>query len=352
MAHTESKVDSDMLLQVKDLTTVFETEQGPLTAVDGASLDLRAHEVLGVIGESGSGKTQLSLSVMQLLAAAGSITGGSIVFEGRDLLTLSRRRLRRIRGNEISMIFQEPGVALDPLYTVGNQLVETIRQHRRVTRREARNRAETLLVDVGIGRPGEILQEFPQKLSGGMLQRVMIAMALSCEPKLLIADEPTTALDVTVQAQILELMRDIKNRYGTSILFITHDLGVIAEICDEVAVMYAGQVVERAPIQQLFDAPQHPYTQALIRSRPLVTDKKTRPLPSITGQVPTLTERPTGCPFHPRCSEAMEVCRVAMPPRHTFAPRRETRCWLHEPERDRHTVVEREAMFRGSTVNE
>ncbi len=332
MASKPDKVDtdSDILLEIQDLTTVFETEHGPLTAVREASLDIRTNEVLGVIGESGSGKTQLSLSVMQLLAAAGAIAGGSIRLEGRNLLGLNPSDMRRIRGNEIAMIFQEPGVALDPLYTVGNQLVETIRQHRRVGRKEARDQAETLLSDVGIGRPREILDEFPGKLSGGMCQRVMIAMALSCKPKLLIADEPTTALDVTVQAQILQLMRDLKDRYGTSILFITHDLGVVAEICDSVAVMYAGQVVERSPVTEFFDNPQHPYSQALIRSRPMVTDARVRPLPSIAGQVPGLTERPSGCPFHTRCPAAMDICRHSMPPVHRFAPRREARCWLHE----------------------
>ena len=331
MKHTESETDR-WLLQVTDLTTVFDTEHGQLTAVDKANLSIKPNEVLGVIGESGSGKTQLSLSVMQLLAAAGSITEGSILFEGNDLLSLSPGRMRRIRGNEIAMIFQEPGVALDPLYTVGNQLVETIRQHRRANRRQAGDRAESLLEDVGIGRPGEIMREYPQKLSGGMCQRVMIAMALSCEPKLLIADEPTTALDVTVQAQILELMRGLKDSYGTSILFITHDLGVVAEICDHVAVMYAGQVVERAPVEQLFDAPQHPYSQALIQSRPTITPERIRPLPSIAGQVPSLTERPPGCPFHPRCPSAMEICKNSMPPLHRFDTRRTVRCWLHEPE--------------------
>jgi len=326
-----SDTEANQLLRIRELTTVFDTEQGPLRAVNGASLDLKPNEVLGVIGESGSGKTQLSLSIVQLLADAGTITEGSILFEGRDLLRLSPGQMRRIRGNDIAMIFQEPGVALDPLYTVGNQLIETIRQQRRASRRRARDRAEALLVDVGIGRPREILQEYPQKLSGGMCQRVMIAMALSCEPKLLIADEPTTALDVTVQAQILALMRTLKETYGTSILFITHDLGVVAEICDQVAVMYAGQVVEQAPVQQLFDEPLHPYSQALIRSRPMITPERIRPLPSIAGQVPSLTERPPGCPFHPRCPSAMEVCKTAMPPSRRFGERREVRCWLHEP---------------------
>lgn len=335
MSDKNATIDDTPLLSVRDLSTVFRTDRGPVYAVNGVSIDVPRGEIVGIIGESGSGKSQLCLSVMRLLAESGRVTSGSVLLNGRDLLCLADREMRAVRGEEIAMIFQEPSVGLDPLFTVGQQLVETIRRHRPQPVRLAREHAAQLLASVGIARPTMILDEYPQKLSGGMCQRVMIALGLSCEPQLLIADEPTTALDVTVQAQILDLLLKARDDHGSSILFVTHDLGVIAEICDHVAVMYAGQIVERSPVDQLFDAPQHPYTRALLRSRPLLSDARVHPLPTIPGQVPRPGEQPQGCPFHPRCPDAMSICHMAPPPVHRVAPRRDARCWLLESEADR-----------------
>ncbi len=320
----------DVLLQVKDLRTVFESDYGPLAAVDGADFELRHGEVLGVVGESGSGKTQLCMSIMRLIAEGGRIESGEIIFKGRNLLEISAQEMRRIRGSEISMIFQEPGSSFDPVYTVGNHITETLHMHQAISRTAAHERSIELLKEVGIARPEAIVDEYPQRLSGGMCQRVMIAIALSCAPKLLIADEPTTALDVTIQAQVLELMKKLQKEHHTAILFITHDLGVIAEMARQVVVMYAGEIVEKADAVKLFAEPRHPYTRALIRSRPRSTEKTVGKLPSIRGNVPNLSSKPPGCPFHPRCTEAMEVCRHKKPPRHLFRSGQEVRCWLHE----------------------
>jgi oligopeptide/dipeptide ABC transporter ATP-binding protein len=332
-----------VLLSVRNLKTVFDTDEGPLPAVDGASFDLRPGEVLGIVGESGSGKTQLSMSIMRLLAAGGRIESGEIWFDGKNLLAQSDAELRRIRGNDIAMIFQEPMTSLNPVYTIGDQLMETIRLHQKLDRKGARSRAIEMLKLVGIPRASEVIDEYPHRFSGGMRQRAMIAMALSCNPKLLIADEPTTALDVTIQAQILELMKELKDRINSAIIFITHDLGVIAEVAEHVVVMYTGEVVERAEVHALFSDPKHPYTRGLIGSRPLLTEDRAR-LEFIRGQVPTLTAKPAGCPFHPRCPEAMDVCRASMPPRRLFEGDQEVRCWLHESEEDRQAALDTEAV--------
>ncbi len=320
----------ESLLEIRNLRTSFKTEDGFVRAVDDVSLQIRKGEVVGVVGESGCGKTVTSLSILQLLPSPpASIDGGEIVFEGRDLLRLSPSELRRIRGNEIAMIFQEPMTSLNPVFTIGNQLMEAITLHQHLEGKELRDRAIEMLRLVGIPRADEVIDEYPHRFSGGMRQRAMIAMALSCNPKLLIADEPTTALDVTIQAQILELMQELKEKINTAVLFITHDLSVIAEMADRVIVMYAGKVVEEADVATLFHEPQHPYTQGLIGSRPSVEIERDR-LVYIPGNVPNPLDMPGGCPFHPRCPRAMAVCTGQMPPERRLEGGHMVRCWLHE----------------------
>ncbi|AFG38119.1 ABC transporter ATP-binding protein [Spirochaeta africana] len=317
------------ILEIRSLQTSFNTEKGKVRAVDNVSFDIQAGEVVGLVGESGCGKTAVSLSILRLLPEPpASIDGGSILFEGTDLLTMKGEQLRRIRGNDIAMIFQEPMTSLNPVYTIGNQLMESIQLHQGLDQKAARARAIEMLRLVGIPRADEVVDEYPHRFSGGMRQRAMIAMALSCDPKLLIADEPTTALDVTIQAQILELMRDLKDRIGTAILFITHDLSVIAEMADHVVVMYAGKMMEKADVHTLFRDPQHPYTQGLIRSRPTIEKEQSR-LMYIPGNVPNPLEMPGGCPFHPRCPHAMQVCVHSMPGRTELGKDHSVRCWLH-----------------------
>ncbi|TVR34265.1 MAG: ABC transporter ATP-binding protein [Spirochaetaceae bacterium] len=328
----------DSLLQIRNLRTSFRTEDGTVRAVDDATFDIGTGEVVGLVGESGCGKTAASLSILQLLPKPPAvIEGGEILFAGRDLLKLSAEQIRRIRGNEIAMIFQEPMTSLNPVYTIGDQLLETIQLHQKLHHRAAQARAVEMLKLVGIPRAEEVLDEYPHRFSGGMRQRAMIAMALSCNPRLLIADEPTTALDVTIQAQILELMRELRERIGMSILFITHDLNVIAEMADRVVVMYSGKVVEQADVISLFHSPQHPYTRGLIGSRPSADEDQqleqvngTRRLPFIRGNVPNPLQMPSGCPFHPRCDHAMPVCVDQMPSRTEVKPGHEVRCWLHQ----------------------
>ena len=327
----------DSLLEIRNLRTSFKTEDGTVRAVDDVSFDIRAGQVVGLVGESGCGKTVVSLSILKLLPVPPAIIeGGEIVFSNRDLLKLSRDEIRRIRGNEIAMIFQEPMTSLNPVYTIGNQLLETIELHQNLSRHDARRRAVEMLKLVGIPRPEEVVEEYPHRFSGGMRQRAMIAMALSCNPRLLIADEPTTALDVTIQAQILELMHELRERIGMSILFITHDLSVIAEMADRVIVMYAGKVVEQADVAPLFQEPLHPYTKGLIGSRPRADQDVEEAgtgrarLPFIPGSVPNPLQMPPGCPFHPRCSSAMPICSLQMPGPRILAPGHEVRCWLHE----------------------
>jgi peptide/nickel transport system ATP-binding protein len=297
------------LLEVEGLRTSFRVEAGEFSAVDGVSFALDAGRTLGLVGESGCGKSVTALSIMGLVPApAGRIVAGSIRFEGADLLKLSATELRELRGDRLSMIFQEPMTSLNPAFTVGEQIVEGILRHRRSSREEARSRAIEMLRRVHIPSPEQRFDDYPHRLSGGMRQRVMIAMALACEPKLLIADEPTTALDVTIQAQILDLMRALREETGTAIILITHDLGVVAELADEVAVMYSGRIVERAPVATLFARPQHPYTVGLLGSIPRLDIEQER-LPAIEGVVPNPLAPVAACRFHPRCPFAIDKCR-------------------------------------------
>jgi len=297
------------LLSVRDLRTWFFTDQGVAKAVDGISFDIREGETLGIVGESGCGKTVTSLSLLGLLPQppARIMEGSSVRLRGEELIGVGERRMRALRGNEISMIFQEPMSSLNPVYTVGDQIAEALRLHRGMDRKEARAEVVRLLAEVGISEPKRRIDEYPHQLSGGMRQRVMIAMALSCEPKLLIADEPTTALDVTIQAQILELLAELRKKHGMAVLLITHDLGVVAEVCDRVVVMYAGQVVETGSVYEIFAEPAHPYTRGLLDSLPSVEEPGRR-LDSIPGTVPNPVDWPTGCRFRARCSLAAEGC--------------------------------------------
>jgi oligopeptide/dipeptide ABC transporter ATP-binding protein len=304
----------DILLDVRNLTTWFYTDDGVARAVDGMDFVIRRGQTLGMIGESGCGKSVSALSILQLIdSPPGKIVDGEIRFDGRDLLKLPPAEIRRIRGNEIAMIFQEPMTSLNPVYTIGNQIIENIVRHQHLDRRAARAKAIESLRLVGIPSPEKRVDEYPHQLSGGMRQRAMIAMALSCEPKLLIADEPTTALDVTIQAQILELIKCIREEIGMAVMMITHDLGVVAEVADEVAVAYAGKVVEYADVVTVFKRPRHPYTRALYDSIPRLTDTRKRRLEVITGMVPSPLEPPEGCRFHNRCKFARPVCREVEP---------------------------------------
>jgi oligopeptide/dipeptide ABC transporter ATP-binding protein len=315
------------LLDVRDLRTHFTTDDGEFPAVDGVSFSVDAGRTLAIVGESGCGKSVTSLSIMGLVPnPPGRIRGGSIVFEGRELVGASKRDMQDLRGNGMAMIFQEPMSSLNPVFTIGEQIVEGLMRHRRIGRAEAAERAIAMLRKVRIPAPEQRFHEHPHKLSGGMRQRAMIAMALACDPRLLIADEPTTALDVTIQAQILELMRELQQETGTAIILITHDLGVVAEVADEVVVMYAGRVVEQAPVQALFDAPQHPYTIGLLGSIPRLDGERTR-LASIEGQVPSPLRRPRGCSFAERCPFALAKCREDDPVLMEVAPQHRSACW-------------------------
>jgi oligopeptide/dipeptide ABC transporter ATP-binding protein len=323
---------TEPLLRIRDLRTYFVTDRGGGTAraVDGVSLDLYPGETLGVVGESGCGKTVLSLSILRLVPEPpGHVRPGSLIeFEGRNLLTLPPRDLRAVRGNRIAMIFQEPMTSLNPVLTIGDQVAEAAIVHQRLSRATARQRAVELLRQVGIPEPEARVDQYPHQLSGGMRQRVMIAMALICHPQILIADEPTTALDVTIQAQILELLQRLQRELGMAVLLITHDLGVVAGSADRVVVMYAGQVVETAPTPELFARPQHPYTEGLMESIPRLDRPRAR-LHSIPGSVPAATAWPSGCRFHPRCPFAWDKCRTEEPPLlETGTAGHVARCWL------------------------
>lgn len=300
------------LLEVRNLKTSFKTEEGVIPSVNGVSFTVNRGETLAVVGESGSGKSVTSLSIMGLVGAPGRVTDGEIRLEGRNLLGLSKKELRKIRGNEISMIFQEPMSSLNPVFTVGNQVREAILQHRKASKAEAARLSIEMLERVGIPGAAKVAASFPHQLSGGMRQRVMIAMALACRPKLLIADEPTTALDVTIQAQILQLIAELSREENTGVILITHDLGVVAEMADRVAVMYAGEVVEEASVFDLFARPGHPYTIGLLGSLPRLDEQRER-LDSIAGTVPDMLNMPGGCPFHPRCPYAQEQCARERP---------------------------------------
>jgi oligopeptide/dipeptide ABC transporter ATP-binding protein len=325
----------DPILDVKGLKTYFYTDDGIVKSVDGVDFSVGKGEIIGIVGESGCGKSVTSLSIMRLFQSPpGKIVEGSVTFNGQDLVKVPESRMRQIRGNEISMIFQEPMTSLNPVFTIGEQIEETIRLHTNLGRKASRERATQLLKRVGIPGAAEILKEYPHRLSGGMRQRVMIAMAVACNPKLLIADEPTTALDVTIQAQILDLMREIQQELNTSIILITHDLGVVAEICSRVIVMYAGRVVEEADVFTLFENPKHPYTQGLLKSIPKLTERKDR-LDSIPGNVPAPHAMPKGCKFAPRCAFATEACWNGEPDLLSISEDgtpHQVRCWLYEQE--------------------
>ena len=318
-----------MLLSVKNLSTEFPVKKGIVRAVEDVSFDVDQGEILAIVGESGSGKSVTSLSIMGLLAEPGHVAGGSLEFEGKDLATLSEKQYRELRGNDMAMIFQEPMTSLNPVYRVGNQIVEAIRTHEKVSKAEAKDRAVDLLRKVGIPSPEKRINDYPHQMSGGMRQRVMIAMALACNPKLLIADEPTTALDVTIQAQILDLLRRLRDDTGMAVLLITHDLGVVSETADRVVVMYCGQVVEEAEVRTLFDHPMHPYTLGLLKSIPRLEDDDSKRLYMIKGMVPNPLEMPPGCHFSDRCDSCMDICRTKVPEL-VDVDGHKVRCFLYE----------------------
>ncbi len=326
------KAADSYLLQIQDLKTHFFTDEGISPAVDGVDYEIRKGETLGVVGESGCGKSVTALSIMRLIPdPPGKIVEGDILFEGQSLLDLSDNEMRQIRGNKISMIFQEPMTSLNPVYTIGNQISEALRLHQGLTKKDAHDRSIEMLQLVGIPLPERRVNEHPHQLSGGMRQRAMIAMALSCNPSLLIADEPTTALDVTIQAQILDLMGSLKADLDTAIILITHDLGVVAESAARVVVMYAGKVVEEADVYNIFESPLHPYTEGLLESIPRIdrSAQKQSRLKEIRGVVPIPSQLPEGCHFNPRCPRVMEICRKQIPELKEEKAAHKVRCWLY-----------------------
>ncbi|HKX17459.1 MAG TPA: ABC transporter ATP-binding protein [bacterium] len=331
---------ADALLSVRNLKTYFYTDEGVVRAVDGLSYDLQRGEVLGIVGESGSGKSVHALSVMRLIPTPpGKIVDGEILFEKRNLLKLSDEEMRKIRGNRIAMIFQEPMTSLNPVLTIGEQIAEAIILHQHLDKKAAWERAAEMLDRVKIPLAKQRVKDYPHQFSGGMRQRVMIAMALSCNPSILIADEPTTALDVTIQAQILDLMRELQREFGMSIIFITHNLGVVAEMCDNVVVMYAGRPVEHTDVRSTFREPKHPYTWGLLHSVPKLYIRQERLIP-IEGQPPSLIDLPPGCPFAPRCPFVMDVCVQADPPDYTVGTGHTAKCYLYS---DKATDKDRQA---------
>ena len=326
------------VLEVRNLRTSFNTDDGEVKAVDGVSFTLPKGKTLGIVGESGSGKSITALSILQLLASNGKIVDGEILFKGENLIGYSDRKMREIRGNAISMIFQEPMTSLNPVFTVGQQISESLIKHQKLSKRDALLKAVDLLKLVGIPSPEARVRNYPYELSGGMRQRVMIAMALACDPEILIADEPTTALDVTIQAQILQLIKELQHRLGMSVVFITHDLGVVAETCDYVAVMYAGQVVEYSDVFTLFKEPKHPYTIGLLNSLPR-HDMEQDKLEPIKGNVPNVRDMPTGCRFAPRCPAATDLCRAELPELLKDDEGNDVRCWIYSDKWDGETEV-------------
>ena len=321
---------SDYLLDVKDLQVTFFTPAGEVKAVNGISYHIKENEVMGIVGESGSGKSVEAYSIMGLLANPGRIVGGQVTFDGEDLLAYTENQRREFRGNKASMIFQNPMTCLNPVYTIGNQLMEALLCHdRSIGKAEARRRAIEMLELVGINNAEKRVDQYPHEFSGGMRQRAMIAMALICHPKLLIADEPTTALDVTIQAQILELMKDLQAKTGMAIIFITHNLGVVAEICDTVSVMYAGNIMEQGIVDDIFYRPAHPYTKGLLRSMPNLDDEKGKKLIPIEGTPVDLLDMPKGCAFGPRCDSCMKICLSKKPPLTEVGKDHLSACWLH-----------------------
>jgi oligopeptide transport system ATP-binding protein len=330
MSKTVTEHTYGNMLEVKDLKTYFLTDAGIVKAVDGISFTLKQGETLGIVGESGSGKSVTNLSIMRLIPSPpGKIVGGEIFFEGKDILKLSESELRGIRGNRISMVFQDPMTSLNPFLRISTQMIETIRLHQSISRKEALAKSIDMLKLVGIPAAEERVTNYPHQFSGGMRQRVMIAMALSCEARILIADEPTTALDVTIQAQILELIQSLSKRLNTSVILITHDLGVVAGLCDNVCVMYAGKIVEKARTEDLYKSPSHPYTYGLIQSVPRLDKAKNGRLFSIEGQPPNVIDLPPCCPFHPRCHKVMDICRTQYPPTTDLGGGHEVSCWLY-----------------------
>ena len=323
---------SEKLLEIKDERLSFFTPAGEVKALNGVSFSMEEGEVLGIVGESGSGKSVTAYSIMGLTAYPGKLVGGTVHFNGHEIEKMTEKDFRKIRGNEVSIIFQDPMTSLNPVYTIGNQIVEVILLHTNKTKKEAYERAKELLELVGINEPAKRLKQYPHELSGGMRQRVMIAIALACEPKLLIADEPTTALDVTIQAQILELMQELRKKLGMSIIMITHDLGVVASMCEKIAVMYAGHIVEYGTADEIFYNPSHEYTKGLIKSIPKLNTEKIERLVPIEGQPVDLLNPPAGCPFAPRCSECMKICLNKMPPKTELSNTHYSYCWLLQKE--------------------
>ena len=322
------------LLEVRDLRTHFPTRAGLVRAVDGVSFYLDRGELLGLVGESGCGKSMTALSIMRLIAPPGKIVGGEIIFDGQDLLKLSNAEMRAVRGDDIAMIFQDPMTSLNPVFTVGEQIAEALRLHRQLSRKEAKHGAIEAMREVAIPDPATRVNDYPHQLSGGMRQRVMIAMALACDPKLLIADEPTTALDVTIQAQILDLLNNLRKTHDLAILLITHDLGVVAEVADRVAVMYTGKIVEESPVDELFAKPKHPYTEGLLQSVPKLTEEgvaRAERLQTIEGVVPSPTNLPPGCHFEPRCPYRMPRCKEGEIPLYPVGENIVVRCVLYDP---------------------
>lgn len=323
---------SEKLLEIKDEKLSFFTPAGEVKALNGVSFSMNEGEVLGIVGESGSGKSVTAYSIMGLTAYPGKLIGGTIYFNGHQIEKMSEKEMHKIRGNEVSIIFQDPMTSLNPVYTIGNQITEVIRLHTGKSKKEAYDRAKELLELVGINEPTKRLKQYPHELSGGMRQRVMIAIALACEPKLLIADEPTTALDVTIQAQILELMQELRQKLGMSIIMITHDLGVVASMCERIAVMYAGHIVEYGTADEIFYEPKHEYTKGLINSIPKLSAQEIERLVPIEGQPVDLLNPPAGCPFAPRCANCMKICLREMPPKTELSDTHYSHCWLLQKE--------------------
>ncbi|MDR1541711.1 MAG: ABC transporter ATP-binding protein [Clostridiales bacterium] len=327
-AQASSEADA-ALLSISDLRISFFTPAGEVKAVNGVSYDLRQGEVLGIVGESGSGKSVSVTALMKLLVPPGRVIGGGITFSGMDVNSLTSKQMQKVRGKDISMIFQDPMTSLNPVYTIGNQLMETIRIHTGMPKEQARKRSVTMLSLVGISNPERRMRQHPHELSGGMRQRVMIAMALSCNPKLLIADEPTTSLDVTIQAQILALIKKMRDETGTAIILITHDLGIVTEICDRIIIMYAGKIVEKGSVEDIYYRTSHPYTKGLLGCLPQNTGAKRQPLKAIEGNPVDLLDLPKGCGFASRCEKCMKICLKEAPPDFIVGEGHASSCWLH-----------------------
>ena len=331
---SEEVKNTDYVLEVENLHTCFHTESGDVNAVNGLSMTLEAGKTLGIVGESGSGKSVTAYSIMQILAETGEITEGSVKYKGEDITKWSERELHNFRGSKCSIIFQDPMTSLNPVFTVGNQLCEAILLHTDKNKKEAKERAIEMLTLVGVNEPESRMKQYPHELSGGMRQRVMIAMALACEPDILIADEPTTALDVTIQAQIMELIGELQKELDMAMILVTHDLGVVASVADKIQVMYAGKIVERGDVREIFYQSTHPYTRALLDSVPKIHSTNKETLYSLKGTPPDLINPPVGCSFAPRCEYGMNICRKKYPELTKFSDTQECNCWLHDPRAD------------------